>query len=749
VSAPASPTAGRLVAAPLLDLLVQQRGEDLLADLARHLQDVLAGAAPDAPPLLTGLRASAPAVLCAAWFRQRRQTALCVVPTREGALQLADDLEAWLGREPVVYLPQPEMLIYDRKSPDPALVGDLLLGLDRLRGPEPVLAVTSLDAVRQRVIAPQTLTRAILRLEIGQRLDPDAFCSELARRGYRPAGMVARSGDYARRGGLLDVYAPGDLPLRIELFDDEIVSLRTFDPQSQRGDQARRLPRAVVYPVSHLLREDEALLACLTRLEQAREQGHLDQDAYWDLEARLEEGRPDDGLESFLPWFGPTARVLDYLPDGSPLLWFEPVKLKQQIELLAEELPRLREARLKRDAVLPRQDELLCAEVDLRDRRLRHVWLAEAWIRGEEAGRFLGIDPAAIVDHGTIRPELKGGDIDRLRRHLAAAETAAATVLVLCDNRGQANRLADLLDEHALGPPASRPLVGHLTGGFVWPDHQLSVITDHEFFERYRRQGRVRHRASGLVKPTSAAPSRTPSATWNPRPDGPADLRRCGLRQDRGGHADGRARHVHHRHPAAQPRAGRHHRLRLRRTRHPRRHPPRDETRRPGVLPAQPRQTIEQMRAPHRRTGARGAHPRRPRPDGQGRPRSRHAHLRQGRGRRPARHHHHRDRHRHPQRQHHPHRPRRPLRPRRSLSAPRPRRPRRGKAYAILLLPRDMMTAGDARKRIHAIKQYTALGSGFKIAMRDLEIRGAGNLLGQTVRPHFELYCRCASNRRS
>jgi transcription-repair coupling factor (superfamily II helicase) len=68
------------------------------------------------------------------------------------------------------------------------------------------------------------------------------------------------------------------------------------------------------------------------------------------------------------------------------------------------------------------------------------------------------------------------------------------------------------------------------------------------------------------------------------------------------------------------------------------------------------------------------------------------------------------------------------------------------KAYAILLLPRDMITAGDARKRIHAIKQYTALGSGFKIAMRDLEIRGAGNLLGTKQSGHisqigFELYC--------
>jgi transcription-repair coupling factor (superfamily II helicase) len=68
------------------------------------------------------------------------------------------------------------------------------------------------------------------------------------------------------------------------------------------------------------------------------------------------------------------------------------------------------------------------------------------------------------------------------------------------------------------------------------------------------------------------------------------------------------------------------------------------------------------------------------------------------------------------------------------------------KAYAILLLPREMITQSDARKRIHAIKQYTALGSGFKIAMRDLEIRGAGNLLGTKQSGHiaqigFDLYC--------
>jgi transcription-repair coupling factor (superfamily II helicase) len=68
------------------------------------------------------------------------------------------------------------------------------------------------------------------------------------------------------------------------------------------------------------------------------------------------------------------------------------------------------------------------------------------------------------------------------------------------------------------------------------------------------------------------------------------------------------------------------------------------------------------------------------------------------------------------------------------------------KAYAYLMLPREMLTAGEARKRINAIKQYSQLGAGFKIAMRDLEIRGAGNILGTQQSGHiinigFDLYC--------
>ena len=157
--------------------------------------------------------------------------------------------------------------------------------------------------------------------------------------------------------------------------------------------------------------------------------------------------------------------------------------------------------------------------------------------------------------------------------------------------------------------------------------------------------------------------------------------------------------------------------------------------------------TIETMAHKLRDARAASPHRRRPWPDAQRRSGGGHDPVRQRRGRCPALHHHHRERPRYSQRQHDHHRPRRSLRPERSLPAARPRRPLQapGLRLPAAAAPRaDSLT--DVRKRLSAIKQYSTLGSGFKIAMRDLEIRGAGNLLGSEQSGHitavgFELYC--------
>ena len=460
--------------------------------LQRHMDD---------PVLLSGLQAGAQALLLAAWREQTGRTGLVVAPDREAAARLADDLEVWLGSEQVIYLPQQEVLAFDHNSPEPALVGDFLEGLLRLRFRRPALVVTSLYGVRQRVMAPALLDRGVLRLKVDQRVDMDELGTLLAQRGYRPAGMVARVGDFARRGGLFDIFTPGDEPLRIEFFDDEIVSVRRFDVESQRTTE--RIDEAVILPVSMLLLDDDSILACLSRMETALAGpagADVDPDFLVDLEARLEDRLADDGLESFLPWLGPTATVADYLPEGAPVFWIDPVRLKAQADLLATELPRLRAGRLVREPILPEVDELVAPLRQMGLSGRGRVFVAESWIKDDPDGRWLDLEPAETIAFRTTGQELRGGDVAQLRADLLAREQRQETVLLLCDNQGQAGRLAELLDEADEDPPATRPRVGSLTAGFSWPEAGIAVITDHEFFQRYRRPAKVRHRSSGLVK---------------------------------------------------------------------------------------------------------------------------------------------------------------------------------------------------------------------------------------------------------
>ncbi|MCB1183779.1 transcription-repair coupling factor [bacterium] len=473
-------------------------GEGLFEAVARVESALKPG--PDGPVLLSGLYGGAGALLLAGWFHAAGRTGLVVTPDRQSADQLADDLEAWLGPDNVVHLPQQEVLAFDHNSPEPAMVGDFMDGLQRLVAGGRQIVVTSISGLRQRIIAPGTLERAALRLKVDQRVDVDAFCLELARRGYRPAGMVAKVGDFARRGGLLDVFTPGAEPLRIEFFDDEIVSLRRFDVETQRT--TTRGDEALVLPVSHLLLDDDAVLAVLGRTEEALAAAGADADPDFihDLEARLDDRLADDGLETYLPWTGPVATVADYLPAGGAVFWWDPVRLSEQSELLDGEIPRLRAGRLEREPALPEVAELVAPAAELALPRLQHLWVTGGWIAGDENARWLDRDPVAQLAFATTGQQLRGGDVARLREDLRTREAAGQTVLLTCDNRGQADRLAELLDDVDDRPPATRPRVGSLSAGFTWPDARVALLTDHEFFERYRRPTRVRHRSSGLVK---------------------------------------------------------------------------------------------------------------------------------------------------------------------------------------------------------------------------------------------------------
>ncbi|MBU1072370.1 DEAD/DEAH box helicase, partial [bacterium] len=473
--------------------------EEVLSGGVARVESVLERAAgfPDEIPVLSGLHGAAASVLLAAWHRRTGRTALIVAPEREAALRLADDLDSWLGTGSVIYLPQQDVLAFDRNSPDPELVGAFIQGLDRLREEAPALAVTSLSGLQQRVITPGRLAAACFTMSVGDRFPREELCARLAELGYAAVGMVSRTGEYALRGSLIDLFAPGAHPLRIEFFDDEIVSVRTFDAGTQRS--VDKLAGARILPVSHLILDDDAILEALARIEAAGLDGELEPDEREDLEARIEEKVHSAGLEAFLPLFGPTALLTDHLPDGACLFWSDPSGMSERFAALEEEVPRMRETHLRHDPWLPESRELVASRAELAALPPPQIHLAGAWLADDPAAAWPDRPGREAHVFATRRPGLQGGDVSELARALAGFASSGCAATVLCDNQGQATRLTELLLEQDGDVPAVLPVVGHLSEGFVWPDMGLALVTDHEFFDRYHRPSRARFRGAAVV----------------------------------------------------------------------------------------------------------------------------------------------------------------------------------------------------------------------------------------------------------
>ena len=164
---------------------------------------------------------------------------LVVARDNHGAHQLESDLHTLLGGDaqlPVLAFPDWETLPYDVFSPHPDIVSQRLSALQRLPQLQRGIVVVPVQTLLQRLPPLRYISGGSFDLKTGQRLDLDAEKRRLEAAGYRNVPQVLDPGDFAVRGGLLDVYPMGaEAPLRIELLGDEIDSIRRFDPESQRS----------------------------------------------------------------------------------------------------------------------------------------------------------------------------------------------------------------------------------------------------------------------------------------------------------------------------------------------------------------------------------------------------------------------------------------------------------------------------------------------------------------------------------
>ena len=431
------------------------------------------------------------------------QTGPLLVVTATG--READDLTAELRGvfgDSVALFPSWETLPHERLSPGTDTVGARMLLLRRLAYPDdarlgpPVRIVVTTARSLLQPMAPDLARTEPVTLTVGEDSDFDTTVHRLVELAYTRVDMVGKRGEFAVRGGILDVFPPTlEHPVRVEFWGDEVSELRMFSVADQRSIPEIDIDFVIAVPCRELLLTDDvrdraAALAAEHPVVENSVPGSVP-----DMLAKLAEGIPVDGMEALLPLLKPTelATLPDHLPAGAPLLICDPEKVRTRAADLIKTGREFLEASWSTAAVggdVPIDIEALGASGflgfdDARDnaRAGGHPWWTLSQLdSGSGEALQLGIRPAPSArgqQHNLdeifamLRAHVMTGG------HAAVVTPGAGTCMRVVEQLGESDTPATMLEP---GAPLKEGVVGVLKGplhdGVVLPGANLVVITE-------------------------------------------------------------------------------------------------------------------------------------------------------------------------------------------------------------------------------------------------------------------------------
>lgn len=435
---------------------------------------------------------------------------------------IQDAVNFFLPELAIIALPAWDCLPYDRVSPNPTIVAQRLEALAKLVESQPfdrpTLILTTVNAISQRIPPRGLLKAASKQIKIRDTLDVTDLTSFLSRFGYVRSSTVMDIGEFAVRGGIVDLFPPGqDAPLRLDFFGDVIDGIRTFDPLSQittgRLEEFRLSPISeVVLDADSIGRFRENYLANFGAV--------TDSDPLYEA---ISEGRKYQGMEHWLPFFHEKLETLfDYLPDtfvSLDHLAREAFVARQDMIQDHFESRHHPVGAIGRGSYKPTAPETLYLEVkeweDLLNAREARQFSA---YKLPDAPNVLYFNAEQGRNFAPERSQPEINIYDALRVHLIGlVESGRRTILVAYSN-GARDRLNLVLEDHGIDatsvvsswPEANelaRNQVGltvlRLENGFTTRD--IAVITEQDILgDRLIRHRRTRRRAENFLTEASA-----------------------------------------------------------------------------------------------------------------------------------------------------------------------------------------------------------------------------------------------------
>ena len=426
--------------------------------------------------------------LLACLHRQLKLPLLVVTPRPREARHLQDQLLAW-GADAIIF-PEPDSLPYERLASDPSTIQQRIKALSALDGEgKAPLVIASAHAVAQKTLSPSDFRSAVHTIRQGMKVNIEKLLARWQDMGYQWEPIVEVPGDFSRRGGILDIYPPSsELPARIELFGDDVESIRLFDPATQRS--VGLVNSVAIVPATDALFSNEGLTAEAMLSQLDLSSCHVEARERIVHEAEKLLGREQiEGPEFYTPLFS-SGSIIDYLTQNALLILDQPAEIEQalrELDAQAVEIRREQKARGELPGNFP-FPHFTWEEFQPRLHWIKRRLSLSSW-QSEETSRSLLSFSSAPGYGGKLTAFLK--DVRQMlekRRIIIVSH--------------QARRLSELLEEaDIIAPPLSKleeppPLgviavvEGSLAQG--WVMDSLALLTDAELFGFTKKRRQVR-----------------------------------------------------------------------------------------------------------------------------------------------------------------------------------------------------------------------------------------------------------------
>jgi len=442
-----------------------------------------------------GLSESQKALVCYCLFLKLNRQMLILSYNDIEAKKIYDDIKNFTDQ--CYYFPSKELVLnIDVTSFE--IKSERLKILKKILNGEKVIVVSTIDAIMSLMPPKDVLKNSFLKINEGLNIEVLDLASKLYELGYERVDIVEGKGQFAQRGGIVDIFPiDKEEPIRIEFFDDEIDTIRTFDVLSQRSIQ--RISEIIINPAREILLDDAALKRGYELIKEdleaklksfskkKKDEANLLKQRYEEILEKLSNLKYFEGIDSFLPYFYTyNSNLLDYFNDPIVIL-DESSRISQRISSAYEDFQEMYKNMLENGSALSRQGEFFI-----------HPEIILGNLKGKQLVSFNMLPrivedfkPKAIANFNAIGLNSYAGNLEYLIEELRLKSNRGYKILIFTPTEAKGLRLKNSLKEEGFNSVYKEDIdelienvititTGSISKGMDFPDIKLLIVSDTE-----------------------------------------------------------------------------------------------------------------------------------------------------------------------------------------------------------------------------------------------------------------------------